>query len=261
MAGKTAPTSKAHETLVAEQFGARAAAYVASAVHASGEDLDQAAALARAWRPARALDLGCGGGHLAFHLAPHAGAVVAYDLSAEMLEAVAGVAASRGLANLSTRQGAVEALPFADASFDLVASRYSAHHWRDVGAALREARRVLAPGGHALFMDAITPGRALVDTWLQSLELLRDPSHLRNYTEAEWRQALGRAGFAPGQATHRRVRLDFASWVKRMSTPESHVQAIRSLQARAPREVAEHFAIEPDGSFMLDTMTIEAAPA
>jgi len=51
---------------------------------------------------------------------------------------------------------------------------------------LREARRVLKPGGRAVFMDAISPGPALLDTYLQAVELLRDPSHLRDYSLAEW---------------------------------------------------------------------------
>lgn len=200
-----------HEAVVTAQYQDRAAAYVASAVHAGGEDLDQVSAWAAAAPGARALDLGCGGGHVGYRLARHAGSVVAYDLTAAMLEAVAGHAARLGLANITVRQGAAERMPFADASFDLVASRFSAHHWRDLDAGLREARRVLAPGGRALFMDAVSPGPPLLDTALQAIELLRDPSHGRNYSAAEWLSALTRAGFQPHAVTARRLRLDFAT--------------------------------------------------
>ena len=81
--------SKTHEANVTTQFGPRAAAYVASAVHASGEDLTQIAALAQARPPAKALDLGCGGGHVSFSVAPYAGEVIAFDLSHDMLTALA----------------------------------------------------------------------------------------------------------------------------------------------------------------------------
>ena len=77
---------------------------------------------------------------------------------------------------------------------------------------------------------------------------------------AEWEQALQAAGFRPGEVTLRRLPLDFAAWVARMRTPEIHVQAIRSLQGRMSSEVIAHFDIQPDGSFTLDTMTIEAEP-
>ncbi|MFN4283561.1 MAG: class I SAM-dependent methyltransferase [Alphaproteobacteria bacterium] len=255
------PDQPDQQALVVSQFGARADAYVASAVHAQGEDLTRIAALAAARQPARALDMGCGGGHVAFAIAPHAGEVVAYDLSAEMLRAVAATAASKDLANIATRQGPVESLPFETASFDLVASRYSAHHWRGFDAALAEARRALKPGGVAIFADIVAPADPLCDTWLQSLELLRDPSHQRDYSIAEWRNALERAGFKPGKPHLHRLRLDFAAWLARMATPAAQADAIRALMAQAPTEVRSYLAIEPDGSFSLDSATIEAWPA
>jgi len=149
-------TSKSQETVVTAQFSPRAAAYVTSAVHSKGPDLEELAALVTGHGRARVLDLGCGGGHVGFHVAPHVREVVCYDLSDDMLRAVAGEAARRGLGNVLTRRGAAEALPFAEGSFDFVLSRYSAHHWRDVPAGLREARRVLRPGGRFLCLEFST---------------------------------------------------------------------------------------------------------
>ena len=254
--------TKTHAGTVAGQFGPQADAYVASAVHAAGADLDRIAAIAaevgaaapHAW----ALDLGCGGGHVAYRMAGEIGKVVAYDLSAEMLAAVAATAAERGLANIMTEQGAAERLPFADGAFALVASRYSAHHWGDLDAALREARRVAVPGGRVVFADVVSPGRPLADTWLQALELLRDPSHGRNLALAEWVAALDRAGLAVTRATTGRLRLDFPTWIARMRTPPAHVAAIESLMDAAPAEVRRHFAFEADRSFTIDTAVIEA---
>ena len=70
-------------------------------------------------RPARALDLGCGGGHVAYLLARHAARVVAVDLSADMLAAVAATAKDKGLANIETHRASVERLPFDDGQFRL----------------------------------------------------------------------------------------------------------------------------------------------
>jgi len=81
----------------------RASAYVESAVHARGPDLDQAVALLRGHSDARALDLGCGGGHVSFNLAPLVREIVAYDLSSETLAAVARTASERGLGNVTSR--------------------------------------------------------------------------------------------------------------------------------------------------------------
>jgi len=88
--------------------------------------------------------------------------------------------------------------------------------------------------------------------------LLRDPSHVRDYSAAEWRAMLDAAGFTITRATERRLRMEFASWIARMQTPPVRRDAIRSLAAIASAPVAAHFAIEPDGSFMLDTLALEA---
>ncbi|WP_430911104.1 class I SAM-dependent methyltransferase [Methylobacterium sp. sgz302541] len=253
--------ARSHESRIAGQFGPQARAYVESAVHAGGDDLARIAALAKARPGARVLDLGCGGGHVAFAAAPHARDVTAYDLSDDMLAAVAQEAERRGLANIATRQGAAERLPFADADFDMVVTRFSAHHWRDVPAALGEVRRVLAPEGLAVFVDLVAPEDPLLDTHLQAVELLRDPSHVRDYALSQWLAMLAAAGLAAGTVTRRRLRLDFASWIARMRTPDIHAAAIRSLQEGAADPIRRHFAIEPDGTFSADTATIEARKA
>lgn len=256
----TSPASKSHQAVVTEQFGPRASAYVTSTVHATGEDLQQIAGLVHGRNTARVLDLGCGGGHVSFAVAPEVSEVVAYDLSPDMLTAVTRVAVERGFDNLRTECGAAEKLPFADAAFGIVATRFSAHHWRDLKAALKEARRVIRPCGFAIFADVVTPGEPLRDTFLQTIEMLRDPSHVRNYSVAEWQAALREAGFEPGEVTTRRLHLEFTSWVTRMQTPEIHRQAIRSLQQRMSDEIRQYFEIGEDGSFTIDTAVIQAKP-
>ena len=249
---------KAHQDNVASQFGPRADAYVTSAVHAAGADLDLLERIARDKKPRHALDLGSGGGHVAYRLAPHADRVVASDLSADMLSAVAAAAQAKGLANITTQVAPAERLPFADATFDFLGCRFSAHHWHGFEPGLREARRVLALGSVAIFIDAVSPGPALLDTHIQAVELLRDTSHVRDFTVAEWLAALSRAGFAVRATRAGRLRVDFPTWIARMRTPELNAEAIRALQRSASAEVAWHFGIEADGSFMLDTMFVEA---
>jgi ubiquinone/menaquinone biosynthesis C-methylase UbiE len=251
-------TARTHEEVVTDQFGPRAADYIVSAVHATGDDLQQLAMIVRGRREAQALDLGCGGGHVSFTVAPEFAGVTAYDLSAEMLAAVQAEAARRGLTNITTGQGPAEQLPFDDASFDFVLTRFSAHHWHDLSAALGEAHRVTKPGGRAVFIDVVSPGPPLLDTFLQTVELLRDPSHIRDYTIDEWTAAISAAGFTPTAVTQRRLHLDFATWITRMRTSELHAAAIRSLQRQASRDIVRHFAIEPDGTFNVDTMALEA---
>jgi len=251
-------TDKTHEAMVDEQFGRQAEAYVASPVHAAGEDLDQLERLAARLEPGQALDMGCGGGHASYRLSPHVLQVTACDLSESMLRAVEAEAGRRGLKNIVTRRCTVHDLPFPDAAFDLVVSRYSAHHWTDLSSGLAQARRVLKPGGTAVFMDSVAPRFTVADTFLQAMEILRDPSHVRDYSQVEWLRAVEEAGFKPVETVRHRVRLDFTSWTGRMATPEEHVRAILSLQKHMPSEVAGIFQVEPDGSFTIDKLTLVA---
>uniref|UniRef100_A0A7V5CT56 Class I SAM-dependent methyltransferase n=1 Tax=Acidobacterium capsulatum TaxID=33075 RepID=A0A7V5CT56_9BACT len=254
-------SATAHSESVERSFGPRANAYLSSAVHAQGEDLAALRALVAATAGARVLDLGCGAGHVSFAVAPAAAEVTACDLTPAMLQTVQAAARERGLANVVTRQASAEQLPFADASFDWVLSRYSAHHWRNVPQALSEVRRVLRPGGRVCFIDVAGSSDPLLDTHLQAVELLRDPSHVRNYSPQEWLALFAAAGFSAQLTQQWRLPLEFASWVDRIGTPEPRIAAIRTLWAAAPAEVREHYALEPDGSFQLEVARIEAIAA
>jgi len=247
-----------HHAQVDHQFGSQAQAYLDSPVHARGPDLAQLAAFASTLPAgAHVLDMGCGAGHASFTVAPYAAEVTAYDLSEAMLAVVREAAAARGLRGIGTRQGPTEHLPFAAATFDLVISRYSAHHWSDPAAALREAARVLKPDGQLCFIDVVGPHgphAALLDTHLQALELMRDSSHVRDYNADEWHAMLRGAGFAPLDEHRWPLPLDFQSWITRMRTPPVLEAALRQLLANAPAEVQRHYAIQADSlDFTLET--------
>ena len=246
---------RSHEQTVHTQFDPRAEAYLLSAVHAAGPDLKHTQDLLGRCGGGlqRALDVGCGAGHLSFAIAPHVGHVVALDPSANMLATVTRAAAERGASRIEVRCGSAESLPFAPESFALVGTRYSAHHWTRLPAAVQEISRVLESLGHALIIDVVAPEDPLVDTHLQAMELLRDPSHVRDRSVREWRELLAGAGLTELEYRQWPVRIEFASWVARMRTPETSVAAIRALQSAAPREVQEALALEADGSFVLQT--------
>ena len=251
-------TSNAHSQVVQKQFGEQASAYLSSAVHAQGAEFALLQAEVAGQGAARVLDLGCGAGHVSVHVAPLVKEVVAYDLSQQMLDVVSGAAQERNLHNVCTVKGAAERLPFADSEFDFVFSRYSAHHWSDLGLALREVRRVLKPGGVAAFIDVLSPGSPLLDTYLQSVEVLRDTSHVRDYSAGEWLRQVSEAGLHTRSTARQRLRLEYNSWVERMRTPQVLRAAIRELQQAMGNEVREYFEIEADGSFSTDVLVLWA---
>jgi SAM-dependent methyltransferase len=253
--------SDSQHSFVADHYAPRASAYVASAVHSGGPDLDRIAALLQARRVGRVLDLGCGGGHVSYCAAPHVAEVVACDLTPDMVAEVARTAASRGLGNITVEQAPAERLPFADASFDAVLCRFTLHHWHDVPAGLREARRVVKPDGFGVFVDVVSPAHPLLDTHLQTVELLRDASHVRNRTAPELLDALAGAGWTATAITPRRMRMDFDSWTARTRTPDVCRAALLHLQAQASAPVRRYFDIGSDGSFDLDALLVEVAPS
>src|SRR5579875_1862410 len=161
---------------VQSRFGAAAADYVTSKVHASGQDLAWLVEAAALTGRERVLDIATGGGHAAFALAPYAAEVVALDLTRPMLEVAQKEANARGFTNIHYLEGDAQNLPCEDASFDVVACRYAAHHFPRVRQAALEWARVLKPDGKLLLIDSTSPEEPEADALLHEIEMLRDPS-------------------------------------------------------------------------------------
>jgi SAM-dependent methyltransferase len=248
-----------HQELNIRQFGAHASSYLASPVHATGADLDRLAGTARQQRPARALDLGCGAGHAAYALARGGGLhVTAYDPSPAMLAVVAQEATKRGHLAIETVVGSAEKLPFDHSTFDLIVTRYSAHHWISVPQALAECTRVLAPRGRLIVIDVVAPEAPLLDTSLQVLEFLRDGSHVRDYRISEWRSMQLAAGFTEPVVDGWKLPMDFATWTARIGTPPARIAALQAVLTDLPREVREYFKVDAECSFAIDSAWLEA---
>jgi ubiquinone/menaquinone biosynthesis C-methylase UbiE len=249
-----------HEQSISKSFASNAEKYLASPVHSAGADLDFLARSIAALDQPKVLDLGCGAGHASFAAAPFAREVIAFDLTTAMLDVTAAAAKERGLSNIRTAQGSVEELPFDSQQFDFVLSRYSAHHWNDLPRALQEVKRVLKPDGQVCFIDLTGGPSPLLDTHLQSVELARDPSHVRSYTESEWLSFFQAASFDARIEQKWRLATEFSSWVSRIGTSANGIAAIRSLWSTAPSEVRDYFKLQDDLSFEVDVAMILATP-
>ena len=232
---------------VQETFGRAAASYAVSPTHFGGPDLDAlvaAAGLPDAGSPGRLLDIGTGAGHTAFALAPQIAHVEALDLTQEMLDQVEQGARQRGLSNVHCQLGDAEDLPYPDAAFDIVTSRLCAHHFQDAPAFAREAARVLRPGGTLLLLDAMAPEDAFLDTFFNAFELLRDPSHVRNYSRSQWFAMLEEVGFGAEILGDWMLQQEFEAWVARVGTPETAVAHLRFLFETAHAPARKAFVIE-----------------
>ncbi len=245
---------------VQDQFARVAENYRTSQVHASGADLEHIAAIVQRYHAPTVLDVGCGAGHVSAAVAPWSKQVVAYDLTPQMLEQVQRLAQERQLSTIATRQGDVEHMPFADHSFEIVLSRYSAHHWPHPQRALQECLRVLKPGGLFLLSDIVAAEEPGYDTFLQTIELLRDRSHVRDHSISQWQAMFAQLGLSATVLMTWALPLNFQAWVTRMDTPQNYVQIIKQLFDTAPGDVRQAFTINEEYNFTIPGALFEVGP-
>ena len=218
------------KTLVQQQFGANAANYVVSHVHAKGASLERMVEVTAPEGSWSALDIATGGGHTALAFAPHVSHVIASDLTEEMLVQVRRQITEQGIGNIDTRRADAENLPFADGAFELVTCRIAPHHFSDIPRFLAQVFRVLAPGGKFALVDNIAPDSSSTPGFTDAemaeaaatynrFEKIRDPSHARALQPSEWDAAVQDAGF---EILHREFipkPMEFAVWLSNMSVP------------------------------------------
>lgn len=234
---------------VRQVFGSAAERYATSAVHVGGPDLDAMLAAADPSPGVRVLDLGCGAGHTALAFAARGAEVTGLDLTAAMLAQGRRMAGERGLSNVEFREGDAAAIPFPAAHFDVVTSRLSAHHYAQPRRAVAEVARVLRPGGRFFLVDSVSPADPAQDTFLNTIERLRDHSHVRDHSVAEWIALCAAEGLEAILLGSFKLRIGFADWVARVETPPQEVAMLRTLLGQAPDEVSAAFAVGADGSF------------
>jgi ubiquinone/menaquinone biosynthesis C-methylase UbiE len=239
------------KTLVQEQFGKTAASYLTSKPHALGKSLERMVALTAPQADWRMLDIATGGGHVAYAFAPHVRRVWATDITQEMLDMVKAEAAKRGLANLRTTYAKAEALPFEDESFDLVTCRIAPHHFESIPQFLAEVHRVLKPGGLLALVDNVVPEGSVGD-YINAFERLRDPSHLRAWTMAEWRAALPQHGLAIAHEEQLYKIMEFGPWAARHdATMRALLRAMLTQVTPAVNDALEPKQVGGDMTFRL----------
>ncbi len=240
--------NQAIKDLAQQLFGAAAQGYVESAGHAKGDDLRRTVELAQPRGDERMLDIATGGGHTALAFAPHVREVVATDLTPRMLEAAAAFIAERGATNVRFELADAEALPFADASFDLVTSRIAPHHFPQPQRFVSEVARVLRPGGRFVLNDNMAPEDPELEAFMNRFEQWRDPSHVRAAPISVWSQWITEAGM---RVTHvdplQPKRFEFTSWTARIKMPEAERDALEAWLLTAPPACAEAFQVVVEG--------------
>ncbi len=219
------------------QFGPNAQNYVTSPVHANAAELSLLLDAAQVTADMIVLDVATGGGHTALTFAPHVRHVVASDLTPPMLAAAEAFIAPQA-DNVTFQLADAEALPFDDQSFDVVTCRVAPHHFADIFAFVLESARVLKPGGVLVVQDHLAPQDQRAAYYLDAFERLRDPSHVKSYSETEWRNVFLDAQLSVEIVrTDITYRADFIPWVARMNVPAADVERLEIMLLQAPQAV------------------------
>lgn len=226
--------SESQAKRVQSQFGAVAAAYVTSAGHAGGDDLEQLLAWGRALRPRRVLDVATGAGHTALAFAGLGARVTAFDLTEAMLRTARGFLTERGAADVRFVAGDVEALPFRAGTFDVVTCRIAAHHFANVGPAVRQIAATVRPGGSFLVQDILGHDDAGASAFITEVERRRDPSHVRAYRAAEWKAILKGAGLTVMDDVVLRKGRPWEDWTTRTGMSAEAKAALETFVKAAP---------------------------
>lgn len=223
------------KSTVRRQFAKRAGAYAASRSHAEGSDLDTLIELLDFRDSDVALDVATGPALVAARLAARAAAVVALDITGEMLARARRRLDEARVSNVRLVQADAEALPFADESFDVVTCRRSAHHFPEVRAAVEEAVRVLKSGGRLGIVDQVSPEDEPGYALQEALERLRDPGHARSLRATEWGTLIEEVGL---RLRHLEVEEDpqtFEEWLERSGSDDDSRGAVSALLGQASR--------------------------
>lgn len=230
-----------------EQFGRVASKYRCSADHTDIEDLDLLFGALAPMKGQRALDVATGAGHTAVALARMEVRVVASDLTPRMLLEARSLAAETGAMEIDFAAADAEELPFADAVFDRLTCRIAAHHFHDIRAALREIARVVRPGGRIGIIDSIVPGEPSLDAYMNGIERVRDPSHVRSYRNEEWVEFVAEAGLVPMQIACLWKTHAFPEWVARTGQPPAVRRQIEEMFLSAFPRARETYRVRIEG--------------
>lgn len=160
----------------------------------SGRTLTRVMELLELKKEDMVLDLASGPSYLAMAMAPQVKQVFTTDVTHFSIVDGRNMALDKGLENVQHFTSDAEALPFKDHQFNVVTSRIAPHHFSDVRRSMHEIARMLPKGGKVAIADTVVPPDEEVDKFINYLDHLHDPTHIRNYSVREWKVLFADAG-------------------------------------------------------------------
>jgi ubiquinone/menaquinone biosynthesis C-methylase UbiE len=223
-----------HHSLILEQFTRQAQPFSTAATIADADALRMIVEAARPAADDTMLDVACGPGLVVCAFSPHVREATGIDMTPAMLDRAHQLAVAQRASNVVWRQGDVTALPYLDASFTIVVTRFSCHHFLDPALVLREMVRVCAPGGRIVVVDTYASEDPAKATQFNMLEKLRDPSHARSLTLSELKGLFPLAGLPEPQTAFYELRDEVRNLLARsFPNPGDDLKIVEMFRASA----------------------------
>jgi SAM-dependent methyltransferase len=209
------------------------------------------------------LDVAAGTGHVARRIARGVRAVIALDATAAMLARGHEAAVTEGVTNIVFMRGEATALPFLDGSFDLVVSRFAAHHLERPDRLAAEMARCGRPGATVALFDMVADPDPAIAAEQNRIERLRDPSHVEMLGLCDLRTLLAAAGLELRDLSTRPVRRPLTPWLEQTQISPAEADEIRSRFADelAGRAGPTGFSPAPGGDGLTFVQTFAALVA
>jgi ubiquinone/menaquinone biosynthesis C-methylase UbiE len=214
-----------HNQTIVEQFSQQAIPFAQKPGHS--DSMQMLIEMSGVSGGDQVLDVACGPGLVACAFAPHARQVTGIDITPAMIEQARKLQGERQLENLIWQVGDVLPLPFPDASFSVVLTRYSMHHFLNPDAVLAEMVRVCRPGGRVMVADVVLPPEKAGA--YNRMERLRDPSHTRALTYPEMAELFGASGLTNIQTGHYKVEMELENQLRASFPNPGDADRIRRL--------------------------------
>ena len=230
---------------IMNQFGRVSGAYASSPDFASGGDLDILLNMVQPNPSMVLLDVATGAGHTAIKMAPHVKHVTAVDITSEMIDHTRKLATSKNLTNVTALLMDAESLSFSDGLFDVVTCRFAPHHFGDVQKFLSEIYRVLKPGGIFVLEDVSSPLDKEQDMFINKINKIRDPTHVRSYNPSEWKEMIKNSGLQIQSVQDFRRRYNLETWLDRAGASDDAKALVRRMCYDTSKIILRHFEI-PD---------------
>jgi ubiquinone/menaquinone biosynthesis C-methylase UbiE len=222
-----------HQDLIRDQFSKQAVPFATAPGIKDEEALKLVVDFTGAGPDDTVLDVACGPGLIVCTFAQVVRHATGIDLTPAMIEQARTLQQQNGLTNVTWRVGDVLPLPYADASFSIVTSRFAFHHFPDPGAVLAEMKRVCTPAGRVVVIDVMASPDSQKAAAFNRMEKLRDPSHVRALTLAEIETFFQRAALPAPRKTFYRLEAELEGLLKRSFPNPGDTNKIREMFAES----------------------------